>query len=1632
MKRKTITWILSILMCISLISPLAVYANTLSETFTKTTEKKTEESSMESTESMKTSDQTTEENLSVSSNSKLRSSEPFHTTDCYISGLKIKTSTDGTEPFDSDDEAGNDSSEKNGIVRTFDYINYSLEYTTALTDETHVVDTADVLIEFVLEQDPREAEFNIETLNWCLEQKITYFYEDGSSSTTWDKTKTVIKQVLTGFRHLENTQDYNAIPGAGTLSVGIYVKAAKNGEEISPSFSLKIKGDAEENSITADKVVVSAAPRYDIMLSRNTATDKLGYFDPDSGEIYNADAEGLIQGRMEGYGIALALKNTSVNKGLRGIELPEGDITFDVTISSKVNGSDATFSDDYAPLFWDYHDINQSNATTRGKLNRLMTIRGDWPSSCTWQLYPYNNVNHTALSSVNEECYCQGGGKLTMIQDAAKKNKYHVTMSGYSFDWDDFTFPVRTPSSISGTMTYKQDTGIFSVGYFEVIAPFPREVAATTDVFLDVECSNIKATSISGIDVTEEQALSNNKSSVKITLYAPGTINKYCQFASVTNGRNNSVWNAGDSYGPANTTCRVQNMLSYTGDTALRSVNILYKFDDEAFEVPEGTSKYTSLSYTASVQTIGPINTLFAAKPDRTGWESDSEMDKTREEQLIYFDSIDELNAAGYICVGILYEVRDSYIYGQRDAVLYIYQNMHVKDTAVAGQVYQITNDIRAWRTDGDVMSWSSMTYDPAINAYGLGRMDWVDKTYIDGYTKPSANIVYNYVKTQYTDGTISGGHTGGVRYGDSLLIVGAKTGIKISVSDKSGSATKSIYDLDAAERTVNYTIKSSLSAYSQNGEVSGTGQISDVVVTATLPYDLTYVTGSSNLSPDSITVNEDGTSTIVWTIANCQVGKDIPEITLQCIIGHAGTKNDVHNNDAITIEAKITSPLDSRKNSIANGTISTTTIHVVKLAASSISKSVQNPLIELGEENRWELHFGNNSDEIIENASLVDILPYNGDGRGSNFTGSYQIKTICIDYSAAPKWYADSADTSFLAYTTDVSIRNSSSLFDNDSWLSGVITQKTNDKNQIKYENLSLEDVTALYFHAGNLPENEYLTIYITVSFVDENGNLIEDIDGQKQLPGDQYSNTFSEYADNQAAVVNSNVVNFQVVQRNLSGTAWLDEVIDGERDDNEKRISGFLATLYRTDAYNTTDIVSIPGIKKNLYEAYDIFGKKVQPVVTDNDGNYCFDNLPSGNYYVVFTGTEGYGVTKYQNCSDTNIDSDGKAAVSSIPKTYEELKNALSAAFIADIELPSTENMYDYRYLSEHNDSGFTVLPEPSQAIAKLANKTTGSNLDSHIGRYTGIKKPGYYINGENVSFLLRITNTGNCLLKDIYINDDISGIEKYISDFSYQAKIGDCLKTISGKPIYVLDIKDVDPIYTIVLDQLDIGDSVEIECSAVIQNTSELIEGLKNTVFLNSSFEWSIDQFETTYTCETPDTIVDNKNYSEDYDLINLSAQGTITVVKYDNDGNTPLRGVTFKLTGENGFEQIMSTDNDGKIIFTELQPQKYTLTEIATLEGYSLMQDNIIISLPLALSQKEAEDQKANISKGYFSVTDNVWYFYHLTYEIKNNSLFSTPATGGSNTELYIGMVIAFIMIGWALVMLNKKKKRMLFK
>lgn len=157
------------------------------------------------------------------------------------------------------------------------------------------------------------------------------------------------------------------------------------------------------------------------------------------------------------------------------------------------------------------------------------------------------------------------------------------------------------------------------------------------------------------------------------------------------------------------------------------------------------------------------------------------------------------------------------------------------------------------------------------------------------------------------------------------------------------------------------------------------------------------------------------------------------------------------------------------------------------------------------------------------------------------------------------------------------------------------------------------------------------------------------------------------------------------QRVNRVLAGTTWIDKDQDGERDPDEPVLPGVTVTLYDENGNIVKDIVT---------------GKPCV-AVTDENGNYRFENLPSGKITVVFTDGDvsigDYSLTVPEASGvATNVNSDAKYDGND-PK-------------ITGIDMPADKDIKDSPYEVLYQDAGFYLV----EKIAVNGKKTWVDNKD------------------------------------------------------------------------------------------------------------------------------------------------------------------------------------------------------------------------------------------------------------------------------------------------------------------------------
>ena len=181
--------------------------------------------------------------------------------------------------------------------------------------------------------------------------------------------------------------------------------------------------------------------------------------------------------------------------------------------------------------------------------------------------------------------------------------------------------------------------------------------------------------------------------------------------------------------------------------------------------------------------------------------------------------------------------------------------------------------------------------------------------------------------------------------------------------------------------------------------------------------------------------------------------------------------------------------------------------------------------------------------------------------------------------------------------------------------------------------------------------------------------------------------------------------------VKQSISGMVWLDSNKNGIKENSEKRIAGVKVML--------ADIKANDFVKDNR-------GKIIE-VITNENGEYKFENIPDGKYMVVFA----FDIVKYRNTefhasnatdatnSDIIIDNtrsdDTKLGLTDTLVLNQKSIENIDAGLIENEVFDLTLNKYVSK-VTVQNSSGTTVKQYNKQQIAKLeidSKNLAGSTL-------------------------------------------------------------------------------------------------------------------------------------------------------------------------------------------------------------------------------------------------------------------------------------------------------------------------------
>lgn len=231
----------------------------------------------------------------------------------------------------------------------------------------------------------------------------------------------------------------------------------------------------------------------------------------------------------------------------------------------------------------------------------------------------------------------------------------------------------------------------------------------------------------------------------------------------------------------------------------------------------------------------------------------------------------------------------------------------------------------------------------------------------------------------------------------------------------------------------------------------------------------------------------------------------------------------------------------------------------------------------------------------------VLDILPYNGDGRGTAYNGTYTLKDVKVTQTLGGSVIENS--NLKLYTTTNIDARKITPK-DEGIGVSEIWKEKTIGE--------AINELVTVIALKGEIANNATVEIEITLQTSNNRG-------------GDIYYNQATAQTSKNTEVITTSNVKTEVVKRQISGMIWYDTNENGIKDEEENYANRIEVELKKADGS----------------KAQDYNGNEIENILTDSNGTYTFSNLPMGEYIVEIKTEDKYKLTQANVGSNKEINS-------------------------------------------------------------------------------------------------------------------------------------------------------------------------------------------------------------------------------------------------------------------------------------------------------------------------------------------------------------------------------------------------------
>lgn len=1243
-----------------------------------------------------------------------------------ITKLTVDDIVSGTAPFDKDDQPGDDSSADNATIRSFDTATYDISYTVTPDSTMTYYRKARVGFTFTLPVSADVAGFDTDSMLWV----------DRTPGFTPTVTTSGGVQTLTCYRLLTPTEGAPTVaPGTSGVSLAVKVKAAHNGQVIQPQVTAWPAWNASDPTdmgthraahATPGPLTVSARVSLNVRVQRSADVQNSEEMTWDFSKAPNAPNSGLgkVKGVITAFSYAVDMRWPDRTKGLRGLEIPQGDLSFDVTTT-------ATYADESnAKHPHAAKEALQPYAWATGGI-RITTVGPDQAGRDTRSQYTFRDDNYNFASRSTESdnarwrnsTYGNGTTTLTQVSRTAQGTVMHITIHGWKADPDRFPKYASADnqsrsdcSHVFGDAGCKtMEVGEVSVGTLFVLSPTTVDGTGVAAHYGSPQSLTVHAAasalSIAGTPARDAVSDDNTLQASR-ALLLPGRylqVNKYsCPTNQASNngyqyGSNCKAWNAGENYAGSDALPIGHDMASvggyyYSGSyPALPVLGLsMITWNPDHIDMSHARVQ-TATSVTQVWRHQGDKPTVrYGVKPDGSNWASDTEQAKATIKSLNWYDTYAEAAKHGRPVAGLLSnrEIAAGITAGANRNARILSGGLvgRIRSDATPGTVTQMTGYTAVWsrRTlhdkagapdpDAPDSQWRAWAADK--DAYTL--MQTIAPTFTMGSG--------NYVKASYkADGTLVD-PSASEFYGDSLLITGEDLAVSKTVAqaDEAGRA-KSVFDLDKEQRVVDWRVTATATAPSSH--------TTTITVFDTVPKGLTYMAGSSCVDgtytdtgaatggttsgckaiEPTATANKDGSVTLVWQVPADSDGKP-HTVDYKTTIGNASDPDgDAKNNQQYVNYASVRSTYNQASRFKDMGRQAQAGMRVSRTHSSNLATRAMPLLMELGDTVGFRDMLGNYSKDAKPDVTAVDILPYDGYHGTLTLSGLKVSAANGADLKTVRIWATD-----------DVSVRTADPLTIGRTQVTG-------------WRELKLDRSAGM----AAIPDGFRATAFALTSDLLPGGaryDLDLSLTPSGGRPGDVFTNLWTD-GDNKVTAVS------QTVARAVSGVVWTDRDGDGSRGtgSSDTPLEGVHVTLLDKDGATVHSVTGAP-----------LTG------LTGKDGSYRLDGVPAGTgYRLRVSAADG---TDWTGVDLTVREAKGVSDELNSKASPVRALGVLQAGGIALKPFPAASAMASARYEDTWENAGLTG--RPAAALPLTGGRDMLGALPAALTAMTGVLLAGAWL--------------------------------------------------------------------------------------------------------------------------------------------------------------------------------------------------------------------------------------------------------------------------------------------------------------